>query len=208
VVSNFFSSSLVRLWSLSNAAAAAADHQKLAPRRSFLPAHTCCCCGGEDVSISALLEAVATASGNNPGAVEKKKQQKQHQPLLVQELLRKWATKGNVLEREWGMDLQEREERWQREGRERGRGGRGRWCSAVQLGGAITSATYHTRQTDKAAVNALINTTSACLHAARTYLPAPYLPTHPPTYPPTYLPLQFYHSFLPPAHVGRSVTAD
>jgi hypothetical protein len=100
VVSNFFSSSLVRLWSLSNAAAAAADHQKLPPRRSFLPAHTCCCCGGEGVSISALLEAVATASGNNPGAVEKKKQQKQHQPLLVQELLRKWATKGNVLERE------------------------------------------------------------------------------------------------------------
>jgi hypothetical protein len=41
----------------------------------------------------------------------------------------------------------------------------------VQLGGAITSATYHTRETDKAAVNALINTTSACLHATRTYLP-------------------------------------
>jgi hypothetical protein len=177
---------------------------------------TCCCCGGEGVSISALLEAVATASGNNPGAVEKKKKkQKQHQPLLVQELLRKWATKGNVLEREWGMDCKRERER-ERErsdgrekgGREGGRGGRGRWCSAVQLGGAITSATYHTRQTDKAAVNALINTTSACLHAARTYLPAPYLATHPPTYLPTYLPPSSLLSFFPsPAHVGRSVTA-
>jgi hypothetical protein len=71
----------------------------------------------------------------------------------------------------------EREERWQRGGREGGsERERGRWCSAVQLGGAITSATYHTRETDKAAVNALINTTSACLHAARTYLPT-HLPT-------------------------------
>jgi len=138
---------------------------------------------------------VAAASGNNPGAVEKKKQ-KQHQLLLVQELLRKWVTKGNVLEREWGYGLRERErEREKSDGREEGgEGGRGCWCSAVQLGGAITSATYHTRETDKAAVNALINTTSACLHAARTYLPAPYLPT----YLPTYLTLQFYHSFLPP----------
>jgi len=101
---------------------------------------TCCCCGGEEgVSISALLEAVATASGNNPGAVEKKQKQKQHQPLLVQELLRKWATKGNVLEREWGMDCKrererEREERWQREGRGGAREGRERTlvqCSAV-----------------------------------------------------------------------------
>lgn len=99
---------------------------------------TCVAVVGDGVSISALLEAVATASGNNPGAVEKKKKkQKQHQPLLVQELLRKWATKGNVLEREWGMDCKrerEREERWQREGREGAREGRERTlvqCSAV-----------------------------------------------------------------------------
>jgi hypothetical protein len=164
---------------------------------------------GRVVSISGLLEAVAAASGTNPGAVEKEETEAAPTATeLVQELLRKWVTKENVLEREGGgMDC-EREREREREsersdGREEGgsEGGRGRWCSAVQLGGAITSATYHTRETDKAAVNALINTTSACLHAARTYLPAPY----PPTYLPTYLPLQFYHSFLPrPArYVGR-----
>jgi hypothetical protein len=103
------------------------------PRRSFLPAHTCCCCGGEGVSISGLLEAVATASGTNPGAAEKKKQ-KQHQLLLVQELLRKWATKGNVLEREGGMDCERERERERGAMAERREGGRERTlvqCSAV-----------------------------------------------------------------------------
>jgi len=79
----------------------------------------------------------AAASGNNPGAVEKKKQT-QHQLLLVQELLRKWVTKGNVLEREWGDGLQERERERERErgamAERREGGGRERMlvqCSAV-----------------------------------------------------------------------------
>jgi len=94
---------------------------------------TCCCCGGEGVSISGLLEAVAAAaSGNNPGAVEKKKQT-QHQLLLVQELLRKWVTKGNVLEREWGDGLRERErERERSDGREEGGRREGEDAGAVQ----------------------------------------------------------------------------